>query len=127
MSHQDVDHQSKLISGRSNTHSIAIIAALDDKDREKLWYNHFNNLLNPVADPLTTPSLTGIHSDFRNCKFTSSPFTLSELQASAFERSNDKAPGLDEMVAEIVKLPELHSYFLYYINLIYESNILPSD
>jgi hypothetical protein len=74
----DADHQSKVVwseinSITGNSVSRVIITAEGDAEREKLWYNHFNNLLGPPSSPEGNADdeelPTEIHQAFKDCNF----------------------------------------------------------
>ena len=130
----DSNHQSKAvwkavnqISGRGRSSVRGVISAESDKEKEGLWFNHFEKLLSPSLSGSDAPDLIGIHSDFMKCTFNTDLFTMVELQCAIQRLSCGKACGLDEMVAEALKLDELHPYLLVLLNSIYVEKTVPSE
>jgi hypothetical protein len=117
----DADHQSKaawkaINSITGNSVSKGIITVESDAEREKLWYNHFNNLLSPPssaesnADNEELP--TGIHQAFKDC-YLRTETDMDELVLPVKSSSSDKVCGLDEVVTQIPKLNnEIHCLLL---------------
>ena len=114
------------ISGKSVC-SKGVITAESDAELESKWFTHFSKLLSPDTSNAVKPDLVGTHSDFAHCYFNTSPFVLSELQAAVKSLVCGKACGLDGVVAEVLKLEELHPVLLDVLNFILASKISPGE
>jgi hypothetical protein len=132
----DSNHQSKAvwsainrISGKGSTVK-GIISAESDKEKETLWFNHFSKLLSPDVSSTvhhSTAGLVGVHPDFAKCNFNVGPFLISELEEAIKPLVCGKACGLDGMIAEVLKLTELHPTLLSILNVIYVSKTSPPE
>jgi Reverse transcriptase (RNA-dependent DNA polymerase) len=108
-----------------------IISAESDAEREKLWNNHFNNLLSPPSSAESNTDTeelpTGIHQAFKDCNFRMETIDTDEIVLAVKFLSSDKACGLDEVVTQILKLNEIHCLLLNILNNIYQSKKPPAE
>ncbi len=119
-----------IITGRKCRNS-GIISANSSEERIILWYEHFKKLLsceNNINDLNNCPNLNPIFTDkdFTSDQiFNTDDIDIIEIKEAVKYMSNNKAVGLDEISAEILKLDELHPIFCIIMNNIYNSNITP--
>ena len=127
------DHQYKAvwsqidnISGRKARVRVNINAD-NEEERVLLWVEHFRKLLSPTVQSTNRrvvhpPVLPSIHLDYNT-----DPFSTSELKSAVKSLSNGKAPGIDGMVNELLKLEDLHPLILEIINRTYEAKSVPTE
>ena len=73
---------------------------------------HFRNLLSPTVQ--TSANIVGHSPVFPNIqlKYNTDLFVMSELKDAVKALGNGKAPEIDNMTNEILKLEDLHSMIL---------------
>ena len=127
------DHQYKAvwslvdgITGRKARVRVNINAD-SAEERVKLWVEHFRNLLSPTVQ--TSPSRVVHPPVFPNIRlnYNAQSFVMSELKDAIKALGNGKAPGIDDMTNEVLKLEELHPIILQIINKTYETKEVPEE
>jgi len=114
------------LTGRK-ARTSGIIAAEDDKERLKAWHAHFKGLLSPKKKPVRKDlhlpkTFNKLSSEFRTGKLTKD-----ELFKALQSLKTNKASGVDEVVAEVLKRPELFQIILDILNLCYDSKTVPTE
>ena len=113
----------KLTSRKSRSNGI--VTAEDRIDRLKLWHAHFKTLLSPENPP--TRSNLNIPKVFNNLPFRTGDFTDDELDTGLAALTCDKAAGVDEIVNEILRRPELSDCILTIMNVCCTSKTVPTE
>ena len=103
------------------------INADSPEERVKLWVEHFRKLLSPTVQITSgnivhPPVFPDIQLDYK-----SDLFDMSELKLAIKALSNGKAPGVDSITNELLKLEDLHPIILQIINKIYEAKEVPTE
>ena len=115
-----------MLTGRK-VREQGIIAADTPTERLQGWRNHFETLLSP-AD--STASKVPFHCEpvFQTPpQFEQGPITSEELDSAVKALRTGRAPGLDQVTAESLKLPELHEELLEVLNSVYLSGTVPPE
>ena len=115
-----------MLTGRKVSEQ-GIIAADTPTERLQGWRNHFETLLSP-AD--STASKVPFHCEpmFQSPpQFEQGPITSEELDSAVKALRTGRAPGLDQVTAESLKLPELHEELLAVLNSVYLSGTVPPE
>ena len=120
------------LTGYKNYSKIGIISAKDNGERINLWFNHFNNLLNPNINSINNINnddniKINLTTEFNNQIFNTNLFNLNELNSALNKLSNGKACGIDNIYSEILKLDEIKPFLLNLLNSAYINNKLPDD
>ena len=125
------DSQAKLawtainrLTGRKSR-SNGIVTAEDSIDRLKQWHAHFKTLLSPETPPVR--SNLHLPRVFHDLYFRTGEFTTEELDTALSALSSDKAAGVDEVVNEILRRPELSECILEILNMCYLSKAVPNE
>jgi len=118
------------ITGRSVKSAIFIPGDTPEVRLNK-WYLHFKNLLSPENDehdqsPVILPK-TFNDSDFKTCKYNTSKFTISELSLCIESLNNNKATGVDNISAEVLKVKEIHPILLAIFNHLFVKGVALND
>ena len=131
----EANHQSKVIwktinniSNRRSRPNINVCADSDDI-LEQIWHEHFTKLLNPTSisnEPIDIPNISA-DPRFVGAIYNDKPFTLQELTDVVQKMQCNKASGLDELVAEVIKLDDLHPALLEILNAIYVNRSVPEE
>ena len=106
------------ITGRKSSNSSKLKAA-SQEERIQLWKNHLKDLLGKppqVSNELITP----IVEEELNIK--KGDFSMDELVKALKSTQNHKAYGLDEIPAEVWKLPDFHQILLNLCNSVYNGD-----
>jgi hypothetical protein len=124
--HSEVWRQNDKISGRK-TRKQHVINADSDEERVQLWVSHFTKLLSPTVAPeknkvVHNPLFPGIHLPFNTALFT-----IEEIQEAVSSLECGKAPGIDGMINEILKINDFHPILLDIINQAYVSKKVPLE
>jgi len=103
------------------------IAADSNEERLKSWHAHFKGLLSPkeksVRKNLNLPKVfSNLYTQFRTGNIT-----RDELSEALSALKFNKASGIDDIVAEILKRVELFDIILHILNLCYESKTVPTE
>ena len=115
-----------MLTGRK-VREQGIIAADIPTEQLQGWRNHFETLLSP-AD--STASKVPFHCEpvFQlPPQFEQGPITSEELDSAVKALRTGHAPGLDQVIAESLKLPELHEELLEVLNSVYLSGTVPPE
>ena len=126
------DHQYKAvwskidsISGRKARVRVSINAE-SEEERVLLWVEHFKKLLSPAVQTNTRkvvhPPALNIH-----LAYNTESFSMAGLKSAVKSLSNGKAPGIDGMVNELLKLEALHPLILEIINRTYAEKSVPTE
>ena len=103
------------VSRRKST-AKAKLKAANQRERIKLWKQHFENLLgNPPK--VTHEPITRIISKQLDIKL--GPFTQEELDSVLRKIKNRKAAGLDEIAPEVKKTRQFDDILLRHYNAVY--------
>ena len=106
------------VSRRKST-TKAKLKAANQKERIKLWKQHFENLLgNPQK--VTHEPITRIISKLLDIKL--GPFNQEELDPVLRKIKNRKAAGLDEIPPEVWKTRQFDDILLRHCNAVYNQN-----
>lgn len=100
-----------------------VIAAEDGEARLKLWFVHFQNLLSPENKPFRSDC--NIDKVFDDLDWVKGLFTEEELQNATARLKNNKSPGIDGIVSEILKHSSLRLTLLELFNICYETKTVP--
>ena len=126
--HQHVEawRQIDKITGRK-ARSQHVINAESEEERVQLWVSHFKKLLSPTVSPNTrkvvhNPVFPGV-----NLGFKTDLFTMDELRIAVSSLENGKAPGIDGLINEILKLTDFHPILLEIINKAYVTKSVPLE
>jgi hypothetical protein len=124
--YSEVWRQIDKISGRK-TRKQYVINADSDEERVQLWVSHFTKLLSPTVAPekkkvVHNPVFPGIHLPFNTALFT-----IEEIQVAVSSLECGKAPGIDGMINEILKINDFHPMLLDIINQAYVSKKVPLE
>ena len=113
-----------LITNRK-ARSSGLIPAQDDHDRLDKWYKHFSKLLSPQARPIRTD--LQLNKVFNGLKFESGMITLKEVGDAIKSLQNNKASGVDNISAEILKCPDLLDLAWKFLFYCYETKTVPAE
>ena len=112
------------LTGRKSR-SNGIVTADDSIDRLKQWHAHFKTLLSPETPPVR--SNLHLSKMFHNLSFCTGELTTEELDNALSALSSDKAAGVDEIVNEILRRPELSDCILEILNMCHLSRSAPNE
>ena len=102
-----------------------IIPADNQDERDNTWFNYFKGLLGAKSIkrdlnlPTIFPELTPL--------FNIGAFTMNELIIVLEKLKYNKATGLDQMPAEVLKIPEFNQLILDILNYCYENKTVPNE
>jgi hypothetical protein len=101
--------------------------AESEEQRENLWTEHFTKLLSPSTPTLPKKSIVhdNVFPDLQ-LKYNTNHFTISKFESAVKKLCNNKAPRIDKIKNEILKLHELHPLILEFINNVYTENTVPN-
>jgi len=125
------DNQAKLAWAAINkltcrkSRSNGIVTAEDNIDRLKLWHAHYKTLLSP--DTPSARSNLNLPKVFHDIPFRTGELTIDELDTGLAALTCDKAAGVDEIVNEILRRPELADCLLDILNMCYASKTVPNE
>ena len=106
------------ITGRKSSNSSKLKAA-SQEERIQLWKDHFKDLLGKppqVSNELITPILQ------EELNIKKEDFSMDKLVKALKSTQNHKACGLDEIPAEVWKLPDFHQILLNLCNSVYNGD-----
>ena len=106
------------ISGRKST-SSSKLKAKNQEERVKLWEKHFKDLLGKPPEVIAE-LITPIINEELNIK--KGNFSIEELTKALQQTKNHKACGLDEIPAEVWKLPDFKNLLLDFCNQVYNND-----
>ena len=100
-----------------------------DSPTERLhgWRNHFETLLSPPDSNATTISFSWEPVFEVSPQFEQDPITIEELDSAVKALRTGRAPGLDQVTAESLKLPELREELLEVLNAVYASGTVSEE
>ena len=113
-----------LITNRK-ARSSGLIPAQDDHDRLDKWYKHFSKLLSPQTRPIRTD--LQLNKVFNGLSFESGMITRKEVGDAIKSLQNNKASGVDNISAEILKCPDLLDLAWRFIFYCYKSKTVPAE
>ena len=102
-----------------------IIPADSPTERLHGWWNHFETLLSPPDSNATTISFSCEPVFEVPPQFEQGPITIEELDSAVKALRTGRAPGLDQVTVESLKLPELREELLEVLNAVYASGTVP--
>ena len=115
-----------MLTGRK-ARAQGIIAADTPSDLLQGWRNHFEALLSPADSNATTVPFRCDPVFQSPPQFEQGPITSEELDSAVKALKVGRAPGLDQVTAESLKLPELHEELLQLLNDVYLSGTVPPE
>ena len=119
-------HLINMLTGRK-VRAQGIIAADTPTERLQGWRNHFESLLSPADSNAPTASFHCEPVFQSPPQFEQGLITSEELDSAVKALRAGRAPGLDQVTAESLKLPELHEELLEVLNSVYLSDRVPPE
>ena len=111
-----------------------IIAAEDGEARLNLWFEHFKKLLSPenlsVRCPVKLDKVVFKDKNGNDCEpleWRSGDFDDADLSFAAERLKNNRSPGIDDVVAEVLKDFWLRETLLELFNLCYKTATVPDE
>ena len=117
-----------VLSGKASRSGVKI-AADSPTQRLNIMRNHFETVLSSAQHPEHAANLPGpaIVFPYVHNEFKTSPFTMYELKEAIAGMSSGKAPGIDNITAEELRMPALFNPTLTILNQALAGREVPTE